>query len=66
MQVYIAVRDDKETADALDLLKSEGFADIGFLELDLVNPRYAKAAAEKFMKMEGRLDILGWPFEAAH
>jgi len=57
-KVYMAVRDEPQTTEALAELKQDGFPDIHVLELDLVNPRFAKQAAERFMQMENRLDIL--------
>ena len=57
--MYMAVRDEPQTSEALEELKRDGFHDIRVLELDLVNPRFAKQAAERFMEIETRLDVLG-------
>lgn len=55
----MAVRDEDQTTEALALLRGEGLTNIHFLELDLINPRFAKDAAERYITMEERLDILG-------
>lgn len=45
----------------MEKLEKEGLGDgtVHWLKLDLSDPRSAKNAAEEFMKIEDRLDILG-------
>lgn len=47
----------KEAIARLDFGSGKG--SVEWLELDLGDPRKAKAAAEKFLQKEKRLDILG-------
>lgn len=62
-QVYMAVPDEEQTKEALrrveELGREPGLGEVIWHELDLKDPRTAKASAERFMKREERLDILG-------
>ncbi|KAG2034781.1 hypothetical protein BDR03DRAFT_1013094, partial [Suillus americanus] len=59
-KVYMAARNQTKAEEAIAQLKVEGLGpgngDIIWLELDLKDPRNAKKAAERFMKLEKRLD----------
>ncbi|THV03616.1 NAD(P)-binding protein [Dendrothele bispora CBS 962.96] len=61
-KVYMAARSEERAKSAIERLEKEGKepGNCGVLwhELDLVDPRKAKASAEKFMEKEERLDIL--------
>ncbi|KAK2463807.1 hypothetical protein APHAL10511_004112 [Amanita phalloides] len=61
-KVYLACRNEEAGTDAIQRLKSDGFApgngEVIWLKLDLSDPREAKKAAEEFLKLESRLDIL--------
>jgi NAD(P)-dependent dehydrogenase (short-subunit alcohol dehydrogenase family) len=58
--VYLASRSEDNIAAAIERLESDGIGDgeVRSLKLDLSDPRTAKAAAEEFLDMEDRLDIL--------
>lgn len=62
-KVYLAARNESKATGAIAQLESEGlgpgFGQVEWLNLDLTDPRKAKAAAEEFLKKETRLDILG-------
>jgi NADP-dependent 3-hydroxy acid dehydrogenase YdfG len=60
MQVYMASRSDQKIAAALKKLETEGIGngEVVPLKLDLGDPRKAKAAAEEFLTLENRLDVL--------
>jgi hypothetical protein len=62
-QVYMAVPDEDQTKEALQRIEKEdrepGHGEVIWHELDLKDPRTAKASAERFMEKEERLDILG-------
>ncbi|KAG6840994.1 hypothetical protein C0991_002774 [Blastosporella zonata] len=60
--VYLAARNEERAMRAIETLRLEGFApgngQVAWLKLDLSDPRDAKKAAEDFLTMEKRLDIL--------
>ena len=60
----MAVPDEERTKAALQRVVSEGrepgLGEVIWHELDLKDPRDAKASAERFIEKESRLDILGW------
>lgn len=62
-QVYMAVPDEDQTKEALQRIEGEGrepgLGEVIWHELDLKDPRTAKASAERFIEKEERLDILG-------
>ena len=61
-KVYMAVPDEDRTKEALERVEKEGrepgLGEVVWHELDLKDPRTAKASAQKFMERESRLDIL--------
>ena len=61
--MYLACRSEKAASDAIQELRSMGLTpgngELAFLKLDLSDPAEAKRAAEEFLKLESRLDILG-------
>ncbi|KIJ27862.1 hypothetical protein M422DRAFT_37600 [Sphaerobolus stellatus SS14] len=61
-KVYMAVRDEQLTKDALERVEMEGrnpgLGEVIWHELDLTDARTAKASAERFIQKESRLDIL--------
>ena len=61
-KVYLTARDRQKGLDAVERIKAAGLSpgngQIELLELDLAAPKLARAAAEEFLKKEGRLDIL--------
>ena len=60
-KVYFACRNKEKTMPLIKRLeedKEAGAGQIAFLQLDLDDPQGAKAAADKFMELEERLDIL--------
>ena len=61
-KVYMAARNQSKAEAAIAQLKADGLGpgngEVIWLELDLVDPKNAKKAAEEFMKRETRLDIL--------
>ncbi|KJA21872.1 hypothetical protein HYPSUDRAFT_165039 [Hypholoma sublateritium FD-334 SS-4] len=62
-KVYMAVPDEERTKAALQRVESEGrepgLGEVIWHELDLKDPRDAKASAARFLGKESRLDILG-------
>ena len=58
----MAVPDEDRTKEALERVEKEGrelgLGEVVWHELDLKDPRTAKASAQKFMEKERRLDIL--------
>jgi len=58
----MAARNQSKAEAAIAQLKADGLGpgngEVIWLELDLVDPKNAKKAAEEFMKRETRLDIL--------
>jgi NAD(P)-dependent dehydrogenase (short-subunit alcohol dehydrogenase family) len=58
----MAARNKSKAEEAIAKLKQEGLSpgngQVIWLELDLSDPRNAKAAAQEFMSKEKRLDIL--------
>jgi hypothetical protein len=56
----MASRSEKRISAAMDKLKTEGIGsgEVLSLTLDLGDPRKAKAAAEEFLTLEKRLDLL--------
>jgi len=54
----MASRSEEKISVALDKLRNEELRNERFSPLDLADPRKAKLAAEKFLKLENRLDIL--------
>ena len=60
--MYLACRSEKAASDAIRELRSAGLApgngELVSLRLDLSDPKDAKRAAEEFLKLESRLDIL--------
>lgn len=59
-QVYMASRSSGKMDIALERLESDDTEDgqVLSINLDLGDPRKAKAAAKEFMELEDRLDIL--------
>jgi len=61
-KVYMAAPDEQQTKDALARVEREGrepgLGEVLWHELDLKDPRDAKASAERFMQKESKLDIL--------
>ncbi|KAI0640561.1 NAD-P-binding protein [Trametes meyenii] len=61
-KVYMAARSEEKARAAIGRLHSEGLApgkgEVIWLNLDLSDPRDVKKAAEAFMKLEDRLDVL--------
>ncbi|KAH8097019.1 NAD-P-binding protein [Cristinia sonorae] len=58
-KVYMAARNEEKAKAAIARLElGEGAGNVEWLELDLGDPRKAKASAEKFLEKEQRLDIL--------
>ncbi|KAJ3492202.1 hypothetical protein NLI96_g135 [Meripilus lineatus] len=61
-KVYMAARNEEKARAAIEKLKDEGlgpgYGEVLWVKLDLSDPRKAKAAAEEFKKLEGRLDVL--------
>ncbi|KAK7464886.1 hypothetical protein VKT23_006095 [Stygiomarasmius scandens] len=61
-KVYMTARSEARAKSAIERLEKEGKepgnGEVLWHELDLVDPRKAKASAEKFMEKEERLDIL--------
>lgn len=59
----MAAPDEDRTKEALERVEKEGrepgLGEVVWHELDLKDPRTAKASAQKFMERESRLDILG-------
>ncbi|PPR00717.1 hypothetical protein CVT24_001004 [Panaeolus cyanescens] len=62
-KVYMAARNRSKALEAIEQLKAEGIEDgcVHWLELDLSEPALARKAAEDFLAIESRLDILGEP-----
>jgi len=60
-KVYLAARDESKATGAIASLEAEGLGpgEVVWLKLDLIDPRSAKKAADKFLAKEKRLDILG-------
>ena len=58
----MAAPDEDRTKEALEHVEKEGrepgLGEVVWHELDLKDPRTAKASAQKFMERESRLDIL--------
>ncbi|KAG6371298.1 hypothetical protein JVT61DRAFT_9768 [Boletus reticuloceps] len=61
-KVYMAARSKTRAEEAIAKLKQEGLGpgngEVVWLELDLIDPRNAKATAREFMNKEKRLDVL--------
>jgi hypothetical protein len=59
----MASRSEQKIAAALERLEKEGIGSgkVLSLKLDLGDPRMAKAAADKFLTLENRLDLLSKP-----
>ena len=61
----MAARNKTKAEEAIAKLKQEGLepgnGEVIWLELDLIDPRKAKTAAQEFMSKEKRLDILSKP-----
>ena len=62
-KVYLAARNETKASSALERLKHEGLApgngEVEFLKVDLSDPKATKSAAERFIQLEKRLDVLG-------
>lgn len=60
----MAAPDQDQTKEALERVEREGrepgLGEVVWHELDLKDPRTAKASAQSFMEKEKRLDILSW------
>ena len=60
--MYLACRSEGAASGAIQELQSAGLTagngELAFLKLDLSNPEEAKRAAEEFLKLESRLDVL--------
>jgi NAD(P)-dependent dehydrogenase (short-subunit alcohol dehydrogenase family) len=61
--VYLGARSESKATDAIKQLEAEGlgpgFGPVKWLNVELSDPRNAKAAAEDFLSKETRLDVLG-------
>jgi hypothetical protein len=61
----MAARNKTKAEEAIAKLKREGLGpgngEVIWLELDLIDPRNAKTAAQEFMSKEKRLDVLSKP-----
>ena len=59
--MYLGSRTETKGKEAVEKLKGEGIGngDVVFLPCDLGSPASAKKAAEDFLQLETRLDILG-------
>jgi len=59
-KVYLGARDESKATGAIAKLEAEGLGrgQVVWLRVDYSDPRWAKAAAEEFMRREARLDIL--------
>jgi NADP-dependent 3-hydroxy acid dehydrogenase YdfG len=61
-KVYMAAPDQDRMKEALERVEKEGrepgLGEVVWHELDLKDPRTAKASAKSFMEKESRLDIL--------
>ena len=61
-KLYLAARSETKANDALARLRAEGLGPLNgsvvWLKLDLSDPREAKKAAEHFLTLENRLDVL--------
>jgi len=59
-KVYMAARNESKATAAISQLEREGLGDgsVHFLHCNLPDPHAAKRAAETFLKLEERLDIL--------
>jgi len=60
-KVYLGSRTETKGKEAVEKLKGEGIGngEVVFLPCDLGSPASAKKAAEDFLQLETRLDILG-------
>ena len=60
-KVYLGSRTEERGKEAVEKLKGEGIGngDVVFLPCDLGSPASAKKAAEDFLQLENRLDVLG-------
>ena len=62
-KVYMAARNESKATSAIEKLKSESFepgnGEIVFMKINLSDPKQVKNAAERFVQMESRLDVLG-------
>ena len=60
-KVYLGSRTEQRGKEAVEKLKGAGIAkgDVVFLPCDLGSPASAKKAAEDFLQLENRLDVLG-------
>ena len=60
-KIYMAARSEAKAKDAIAKLDfgTGKKGTVEWLELDLSDPKKAKESAERFMKLENRLDILG-------
>jgi NAD(P)-dependent dehydrogenase (short-subunit alcohol dehydrogenase family) len=64
--VYLAARNEERAKAAIESLHNAGLGkggehnlgEVVWLKLDLGDPREAKKAAEEFLKLETRLDVL--------
>jgi hypothetical protein len=60
--VYLACRSKEAASDTIRVLRSASLApgngELKFLRLDLSDPGEAKKAAEEFLQLESRLDVL--------
>ncbi|KAF8076822.1 hypothetical protein FPV67DRAFT_1406871 [Lyophyllum atratum] len=65
-KVYMATPNEERSKAALERVENEGrepgLGEVIWHELDLEDPRNAKASAERFMEKEKRLDVLSSPF----
>jgi hypothetical protein len=59
----MAARNESKAVAAISQLESEGLGDgsVHFLSCNLPDPHAVKKAAQGFLKLETRLDILGAP-----
>lgn len=59
----MAVPDEQQTKEALERVekggREPGLGEVIWHELNLKDPRTAKASAERFLEREARLDLLG-------
>lgn len=56
--MYLAARSESRASAAMTQLAAEGLTKITWLKLDLDDPRDAQKAAQEFLRLEQRLDIL--------
>lgn len=60
-KVYMATRDERRAHTAIEKLTAEGLGtgEVHYFNVDMADATKAEAAAQEFMKLETRLDVLG-------